>query len=253
LGVDLSFSEVCELVAAVAAVPTLVYTALAYHRPKERDMLPVDSTAAAASVPVQEYRWIPIACTAIVILALGSSFVDRRFFSHQVQAESSLGPDNARIDLTPQPLWKDDTKSFYMNFRIINGGKNAARQHFHFGLGMATPAPVDRDLIDALFNMLRNKFKKGGLEIPNSEVFPGEADQFFSVPDIIPGMQFGTDENYQAAKGGRILIYTFVLFRYRDPTLPENKFLYTERCVYLGNERSIHQCDNGHNRSYISD
>jgi hypothetical protein len=146
-------------------------------------------------------------------------------------------------------LWKDTTRSFYMNFDLNNVGKNTALQMIRYGLANAIPGNVDPDLLDAYFLMAKAKLKNASSV--DNEFPPGPTGQFFSVPDIAPGLQFGTDENYQAAKNAKILIYVLVVERYRDESLDTGKFIYTERCIYVVGP-VIHNCERGHNRSYIS-
>lgn len=242
-------------VATGAAVISAVYGIVAYHRPKEAPATkPLPKSRKPNSQPPiatrqKSFFW-PMVLMLVSWGAVGFNFIDRHWLADREPAEVPLSQENARLEITPHPLWQDATKSFYMNFELNNAGKNTAMQEVRYGLATGAPGTLDPDLIDAYFVMAKAKLKKappGDNEYP-----PGPTGQFFSIPGIAPGLQFVTDENYEAAKIGKLLIYALVVERYRDTSLDSGKFIYTERCIYLAGA-VVHNCEHGHNHSYISD
>jgi hypothetical protein len=234
-------------VATIAAVVAAIYGAIAYHRPKGTA---VANTKSSRAAPAPPRSLVPIVAAMIAWAAIIAGFVGQRWFLSKGDEEMSLSSENARLELAPQPYWKDSDKSFYMNFTITNVGKSTALRATHIGLAMFVTGNLDPDTIDAYFILLKLKSKK--IIGTNSEFPVGPTGQFFSIPDTTPGLQFGSDENWQAAKDGKFPIQVFVLKRYRDSSLPTGKFIYTERCVYLV-APVVHNCEQGYNRSYIAD
>lgn len=235
-------------VATIAAVVAAIYGVVGYHRPKGAATANAKRSAMPPSRSI-----VPIVAAMIAWLAIIAGFINQHWFLPKVETEISLSAENARLDLTPQPFWKDADKSLYMNFRIANGGKSTALNSYRWYLVTLAPGNLDPDLIDAYFIMARAKLKKTP-SIGTNEMHPGSSDQFFSVPDTPNGLLFGSDDNYQAAKNGTLpmVAFMFVLQRYRDQTLPVDRFIYTERCVYVA-AAVVHSCEQGHNRSYIAD
>ena len=116
--------------------------------------------------------------------AVALNYYDTHWYN--ASNEVALAAENARLEMAPEPFWKDDDKSFYMNFKLVNDGKSTALQMQRYGIAMVTTTNLDPDFIDAFFIMSKAKIKKANV-MGNNEFPLGPTNQFFSVPDTFPG------------------------------------------------------------------
>jgi len=195
------------------------------------------------------HRSIAAIAALIACLAVAFDFVDRQWFSAPMPSEVPLTTENARIDFRLEPIWRADQKQFFMNYHEINNGTAMAFETGHVAYTSTATGLIDPDLINAMFITLRSKIRP--VRFPRDEMTVGQNDQFFSIPDTPNGLQF--DENtFPAAQKGSLLVYIFLIMKYRDDVIPPTKSIYTERCLYMVGAVA-HNCESGHNRSYISD
>ena len=187
----------------------------------------------------------------LVVLSWGTTlftFVQSRLSAPE-PLEQPLKAENARLDVIRWQPAINDQKQYATNIFLSNNGKSTIRQLSYAGMAASAAANIDNDTLDALFIVAKNKTKAS---IPSkSEINPGQADQYMSVPNVLPLLQLN-DDNIQAYKDGKLLIYTVFLMMYKDDSTPSGKYIYGEKCVYFIKD-VVHYCEAGHNRNYIAD
>ena len=128
-----------------------------------------------------------------------------------------------------------------MNFRQINNGKTNALDTTHVGGSAIAPGPMDKDLIDAFFIVLRTKLRN--VPVIHNEYVVGQSNSFFTIPDNPSELKFD-DNGMAAAQKGALPIFIFAVLKYRDDLIPKEKSIYTEKCVYLL-ASVVHFCETG--------
>lgn len=251
----MTLSDTLAAVQAGAMVIATIYAALTFHRlarqkPPARAATPNRRGADPVPQPINTKRSVAIIAGLVILswLAAIADFADRHWISGLELSEAPLGPQNARIDLQPVPVWKTEEKRFFMNFRQINNGKTNALDTTHVGGSAIAPGPMDKDLIDAFFIVLRTKLRN--VPVIHNEYVVGQSNSFFTIPDNPSGLQFD-DNGMAAAQKGALPIFIFAVLKYRDDLIPKEKSIYTEKCVYLL-ASVVHFCETGHNQSYIA-
>jgi hypothetical protein len=135
-----------------------------------------------------------------------------------------------------------------VDFYITNRGKISAigPQHQGTTLGSKNKIPSIADY-DAIFTFLKAQIDINK-EVRTSEMQPGQTNISFRVP---PAAVHGGDvANYDGYKNGDQYVYVMALIRYRDTTLEEHKYIYTESCI-LFFAHAQYLCEGGHNQTYI--
>jgi len=174
------------------------------------------------------------------------NFANREWLSIPPPPETPLGTNNARIDVIRWQPIINPQKQYAFNLFLTNDGKSDALEWDFSGLTLSGGIP-DKDLLDALFLVLRRKLKQSHTE---SEMRVGQSDQFVSVPNIPPLIQLD-DNSLQAYKDGKLPIFALVVFGYRDHLIPSGKRIYSEKCVFAIQD-VIHNCA-VHNHVVIAD
>jgi hypothetical protein len=200
-------------------------------------------------VPSATRSWRPLWPIVLVVIGWGAvafDFYDRHWLS-PAGVDYALDADNARIELQPQPVFSDEKRAIFFNIRQVNNGKRSAMGVGHAGIVIL--GPIQPALIDAFF--IEQRKEAQSVKFPDDEYAAGRSDNFFSLPGTPDGMKLD-DNAYATAKAGSNPVFVFVTLKYSDDSIPAGKSIYTERCVYLfGNV--VHNCDSGHNRSFIGD
>ncbi|MGP0057806.1 MAG: hypothetical protein ACLPID_00755 [Beijerinckiaceae bacterium] len=241
-------------VSAVTGVVGVAYAALTYHRPKAPPVSSVrkavkGTTASAAKTTTVHWKpfW-PITLAVIAWSAAAFDYVDRHWFSTSSASEISLGPDNADLGvrLWEKGILNENNHNYFANVHLTNRGKSPATSMNHVGFGAVGPS-VENSLLDSFFITLRNQVKLLPIPAASNEIHPSADDTWFSVlgPPISDDLSKGLDN-------GTNNLFVFNIIKYRDKTLDNGKSIYTESCVYF-NKQTVHLCEGGHNRSYISD
>ncbi len=247
-------TDIATYVTAIAAVMAVGYAALTYHRPKAPPMRSAPKTVKGATAPaaktttVQWKPFWPIALAVIAWSAAAFDYADRHWFSTLPPSEISLGPDNADLSVR---LWQkgptnENNHNYFANIYLINRGKASATRFTHAGFVAVGPL-IQNNLLDSFFVTLRNQVKLVPSPAASNEIPSGADDTWFSIfgPPISDNLSKGLDD-------GTNNLFVFNVMRYRDKTLDNGKSIYTESCVYFKKE-TVHFCEGGHNRSYISD
>ena len=250
-------ADLASYVSGVATVLAAIYTVRAYHWPKAP---PVNSSAkkrgnGATPQPAAPVR-SPLGLIAFALIAWSATafdYIDRHYFWKQPEAESPLGPENARLDFVQSAaVWTEEApKKLFFNVLIGNNGKSNAIGMTHNDARYIIEATLalDPDVIDATFIVLKNKLKS--LKLNDSEINIGQADRYFSVPYNMP-QELIDDQSYEKTKSGAQKAYFLFMMRYKDNTLSANKSIYTEKCVYTVGQ-VVHNCEVGHDKTYIDD
>jgi hypothetical protein len=246
--------DIATYIAAAAGVIGTAYAIVAYHRPKGAPVSSPPKPAKgvkgmptpAPATPANSWGpfW-PIVIAVAAWSAVAFDFVDRHWLSVNAPLESALSSTNARIDPKLSSLQLNDQKQYVVNILLLNGGKLAAIGPVHsgslnlYGGGDLTPEGA----IHVFLALSRESVRTSPLI--NSEIQPQEADKYFSFfgPPV-------TDAQISAVDSGSMLVYVVGIVRYRDSDIPPDKFIYTEICHYYF-KGVLHECEGGHNRSYI--
>jgi hypothetical protein len=102
-------------------------------------------------------------------------------------------------------------------------------------------------MLDGYFYALTEQLKNDQSK-PSSEINVGEND--VSYPLLQLNMTI-TEAMATAISNGGNNVFVFNVMQYQDYTIG-NRHIYGEQCVYL-NKGVVHQCEGGHNRTYIAD
>jgi hypothetical protein len=136
-------------------------------------------------------------------------------------------------------------KRLAMNVYVTNKGKAAASKFKHHGYMIVPSTGSPEHLLDGFFAMLHNELviSGGGTD---AEYYP-EQNLWFTI--------FGPeadDKTMEAINNGSSHPYILNLMSYSDNTIPNDKFIYTETCIYLV-QNVVHYCESGHNKTYMAD
>jgi hypothetical protein len=159
----------------------------------------------------------------------------------------SLSVENARLDVWKIERSFNDHNQVYVNLSIANNGKIAASDFRHLGIvPIGNGESIPEAALASIFLMLH-----GQLAVPNpaksaNEIYPGQNTFWYTELSLPLDAQ-----TFQDVKNGQQIPYVMALLKYRDASLPPDKYVYTEVCVYFVKEVA-HYCEGGHNSSYVA-
>jgi hypothetical protein len=250
---SLSITDWAVIVGALTGVGLLVYAVLDRHFPKEMAVSNEASFPGTIGHPSPKPTsggrrlTIPIALAAVTWMLLVFDYADRHWFAQPAPAEISLGTNDARIDVKTLAPVINEKKQFFTNILLANNGNEQVLQWRFQGYAI-TGGLNDKDLVDAFFITLRTKIN----EQPPSELEMqiGQADQYISVPNLPPLIQWD-DNSIQDYKDGKLPVFIFLVLQYTDNIIPVGKHIYSEKCAILTQD-VLHNCPT-HNRNFIAD
>jgi hypothetical protein len=158
---------------------------------------------------------------------------------------SELPKDSSRIDVVRWYEGVTDKKQFFVNVIITNEGNSPTDKFIEHGMIAISPRPIPKDVVEGFFSMLKTQIALGGMG-PERQIYPKQQPIFFTL--------FGNaldEATLKEIRDGIEHPYVFSIMKYSDRTTPPGKYIYTETCIYFV-QKTIHLCENGHNRSYIA-
>jgi hypothetical protein len=246
--------DLYTLIGTVAAIIVAVIALQERFRPREAPMTkgaPAKKSSSTAKISPTLNR-APIVLAIVACAAFAADIIDRHYFANQADVETPIESSNAKFDVViEKPVWRDTDKQEVLNLDFKNNGKATAIGLAHSELRFPNAGIIDPVFIDVLFLTMRMKIKSFKLS-STDETSPSSGQiKWFSAPyNLPPPME---DSTYNAAKNGQIYVYTFVLIKYSDETVRSGRAIYGEICSYTIGSELVHNCDNGHNRTYIAD
>jgi hypothetical protein len=238
LFLGLTFVDWCVVVGGLCS-PVLVAYAIWDHHGARGTALPSDP--ATKRRPVWPWVLAIFAWSATV-----ADFADRHWLSAGQSAETPLSQTNARLDVYKWEIVSSQPMQINVNANIVNNGKNTAAHMKHSG-SMSIGTLFDGAFLDGYFYALTEQVKANPAA-PSSEINIGENDVSYPVLPLNMAM---SESIANAIVNGTNNIFVFNVMQYQDYTIG-GKHIYGEQCVYL-NKGVVHQCEGGHNRTYVAD
>jgi hypothetical protein len=96
---------------------------------------------------------------------------------------------------------------------------------------------------DRAFDALKISMKIPEWEKSNSEIQPGEARYFTFLYKL-------TKDQYDQVTNGPLYLYLLALLKYRDTSLSDKQWWYTEECNFTMKKQALHDCKNHSGRTY---
>jgi len=193
----------------------------------------------AAVAAILRFRAVAGIAAIIACAAVTLDFADRRG-----TFEGPLIP--ARMELEPIQM-RAVADSVHLDAWARNNGTISAIGIHWESKGIVVDKPYTAAEINANFEYLKTLAKEGDAKNFDAEIQPGELN-WITLPDAIAKDQFLKATATDASKS----LYIFVLLKYRDKTLPNDKWVATEACLYTYQSAALHLCDH-HNRVRIDD
>ena len=159
---------------------------------------------------------------------------------------ASLSEADARLDAIDfHKGVARDGGNYVTNISAINRGKAPVNLWQMTGSMPIANDILNRETVDNVFTSLRTQVAAAPQKSSEGETYPGQG--FFFTVEGLPA-----DEKTTALlTEGKKLLYVFSVMRYRDPTLPKDKFIYTEICAFFKRDL-LNYCQYGHNKSYVA-
>jgi hypothetical protein len=137
-------------------------------------------------------------------------------------------------------------KQYAVSIVMVNNGRATAIGPLHYGMiSFAKGSLADDTAIRQLLAFSRIVISTSAAS--SNEIAPQTSDQFFRV---FSNSQVSEQQASDLDKGDQVA-YIINLIRYRDNHLAAGEFIFTETCKYYF-KGELHNCESGHNRSYIS-
>lgn len=228
----------------IATVIAAGYSALTYHRPRDRLMTEKKTP--------HDHSWRPARVVAMLVLVawagVGFDYYDRHYLSPAPLQAMALSPDNARLEAEQwSPVISDADSQMAVNIHIVNRGRGTATQLQHKGVLMSPPAALTESSAALMLEFLRLQLKYAEPP-PTIDIIPGNNNLWFSIPDT-KSDSASLYYNFKSNKGA--VIYVINVMKYKDEiTSKSGKAIYTESCIYLV-DMVTHYCEFGHNHAYI--
>ena len=212
-------------------------------------LLSLGASAVALVAAGMRHRWAAIIAALVACLAVSFDFVDRQWLATASAPEMPLSADNARVEIRDwvSGLTNNATpKQYATNLYTINKGKHDAIGMRHSGIILLSQSVLQDKALEAFFPMLKAQINLGDPP-PKARIEAGSNNVWYT---ILSGAV--TDDQAAAITNGTMVAYVLNVMQYRDDITPENKFIYTESCIYYIGP-PVHICSRGDNVPYISD
>ena len=233
----LSIVDWCVVIGAASSLILVVYAIWDHHG--------VRGTAVTDPTSPRNKK-LPWILATIAWISIAADFADRHWISVAQPAEIPLGQTNARLDVYKWEMVSTQSLQININASVINNGKETAAHMKHYG-SLSVGTVFDGAMLDGYFYALTEQLKNDQSK-PSSEINVGEND--VSYPLLQLNMTI-TEAMATAISNGGNNVFVFNVMQYQDYTIG-NRHIYGEQCVYL-NKGVVHQCEGGHNRTYIAD
>ena len=197
----------------------------------------------------ERQRWSPFWPIILILIGWGAvifNYIDRHWLSDDSTPELPLADDNANLGASISPALLSAQKQYYVNFVINNNSKSSAIGMQHFGMIALSPSPIPEPIIKQILAMTRIILATTPPSPTPNEIHPGQTGEFFTLL----GQEVSKQQADQLDKAA-LLPYIINVMRYRDSHIAPDEFIYTETCQYYVG-KILHDCETGHNRSFIS-